>query len=100
MPYAVFGYVHHNRRVAAMVTLRCKTDFALRTDLLQDLGQKIAMHASAFGRINEDDGWLMDNTKSVKEIVNAVADELGEPVIIDQVSIQGQSSWLFINNHW
>ena len=91
LPYAVFAYVHHNRRVASLVTIRCKTDFALRTDLLQDFGNKVAMHASAFGNIDPDSNWLLDSTLSVKAALSKVSDELGEPVIIDKVSIQGLS---------
>ena len=91
LPYAVFVYVHHNRTVASLVTIRCKTDFALRTDLLQDFGNKVAMHASAFGNIDPDSNWLLDSTLSVKAALSKVSDELGEPVIIDKVSIQGLS---------
>ena len=92
MPYAIFGYVHHNRKVASMVTIRCKTDFALRTDLLKDFGNKVAMHAAACSRVNDDDGWLFDNTISVKEMIKRISDELDEPVVINEVSIQGNSS--------
>lgn len=91
LPYAVFAYVHHNRRVASLVTIRCKTDFALRTDLLQDFGNKVAMHASAFGGIDQDANWLLDSTLSVRKALAEVSDQLGEPVIIDKVSIQGLS---------
>jgi elongation factor Ts len=91
LPYAVFAYVHHNRRVASLVTIRCKTDFALRTDLLQDFGNKVAMHASAFGGVEPDADWILDSKLSVKKALEEVATQLGEPVIIDKVAIQGLS---------
>ena len=89
MPYAVFAYVHHNRKVASLITIRCKTDFALRTDLLKDFGHKVAMHASAFGGVELGADWILDNKLSVKKAIAEVSSQLGEPVIIDKVSIQG-----------
>jgi translation elongation factor EF-Ts len=72
-----------------MITLRCKTDFALRTDVLQTLGNQLAMHVSAFGGFNPDASWLMDNSKKVKDVINEVAVQLGEPVVLEHVHVQG-----------
>ncbi len=88
-PYAVFGYVHHNKQNAALVTLECKTDFALRTDLIQTLGKQLAMHAAAFGNIHPDSKWLMDSNQNVATAIKTVADELGEPIQIKEVSVHG-----------
>lgn len=91
MPHAVFAYVHHNRRVASIVTIRCKTDFALRTELLQTLGQNLAMQAAALGKLDLDSDWLLDGAKKVKTVIENAANELGEPVLIDEVHVQGNS---------
>lgn len=89
LPYAVFAYVHHNRRVASLVTISCKTDFALRTDLLQDFGNKVAMHVSAIGDANPDSDWILDGTLKLKKVIENIALQLGEPVTIERVSVQG-----------
>lgn len=91
MPHAVFAYVHHNRSVAAIVTLCCKTDFALRTDLLQKVGNQLAMHAAAFGKLDPEASWVLDGSKKVKDIINEITFQLDEPVLIDQVNVQGTS---------
>lgn len=89
MPHAIFSYVHHNRRVASLVTIRCKTDFALRTDLLQDFGNKVAKQVVAFGDANMDNTWVLDSRLTLKDAIAEIASQLGEPVILDKVSIHG-----------
>jgi elongation factor Ts len=41
------NYVHANKKVAAIVTLACETDFVARTDDFQALAKDIAMHIAA-----------------------------------------------------
>lgn len=40
-------YVHHNGKVAAMVELRCETDFVGRNTDFQQLANQLAMHVAA-----------------------------------------------------
>lgn len=80
-PHAIFAYVHHNQRFGAMVTLTCQTDFALRTDLLQDFGNKLAKHLVATdGREHEDFAWTFDPAKKVKDVMAELSAALGEEV--------------------
>ena len=89
MPHAIFSYVHHNRRVAALVTIQCKTDFALRTDLLGKLGGEVAMHIAAVGKFDPEDAWVLDASRKVKDVIDAAKTELGEPVIVSNVVVSG-----------
>ena len=89
MPYAIFSYVHHNRKIASLVTIRCKTDFALRTDLIKDLGKKISMHVVASGKFDLEDTWILNDSLKVKDVISDIQDQLGEPVIVDDVHISG-----------
>ena len=41
------SYVHANKKVAAIVTLACETDFVARTEDFQTLAKEIAMHVAA-----------------------------------------------------
>ena len=75
-----------------MVTLKCKTDFALRTDILQELGQHLAMHIAANLNLDMDSGWLFDPSKTVKDAVKDVSDELGEPVHVYEISVHGNNT--------
>lgn len=88
MPHSIFSYVHHNRQTASIVKLQCKTDFALRTDLVTDLGHKLAMQTVAVGRLDATDSWIFDSTKKVSDIINAAREKLGEPLIVSNVHLQ------------
>lgn len=89
MPYAVFAYQHHNGQNGALVTLESKTDFALRTELVQNMGRRMAMHAAAYGSLHEDAEWLFDGTKTIGTILNELRSELGEPIAVKEVSVHG-----------
>lgn len=43
----VGAYVHHNSRLAAMVELRCETDFVARTDVFRTLLNQLAEQVAA-----------------------------------------------------
>jgi elongation factor Ts len=90
MPYSIFSYVHHNGRIASLVTIRCKTDFALRTDLIKELGKKMAMQVVALGRFDPEDTWVVDNSYRVREVIDGAKKELGEPILIENVIISGK----------
>ncbi len=85
---AVFAYVHHNHSVAALVTIQCDTDFALRTELVRQTAAKLAMHAVATGSLTHTDPWTFDSSKTVGGILAATAEELGERFEIAEVHVQ------------
>ena len=89
LPHAVFAYVHHNQRVAAMITLKCKTDFALRTDVLQDFGKHLVMQAAAEQKIDMNAPWMFDSSRTVQAVLDETAKALGEPIHVYEVSIHG-----------
>lgn len=86
VPYMVFAYVHHNKQHAALITLEATTDFALRTDIVQELGHKLAMHAAAFYGLDPKAKWLLDDSKTVEVIIQEATEKLGEPLIVAKVS--------------
>lgn len=86
-PHAVFAYVHHDRRLGALITLRCQTDFALRTDLIQELGHKLAMHAAACGSVQMDAPWTFDSSTTVSTVLARAAAKLGEKVELHAVQV-------------
>jgi translation elongation factor EF-Ts len=87
MPRMVFSYVHHNKQSASVVSLHCKTDFALRTDIIATLGKQLAMQLVALGKLDIDDQWIFDSSKCVKDIIQDASDLLGEPVEIGELYV-------------
>jgi elongation factor Ts len=90
MPYSIFSYVHHNGKIASLVTIKCQTDFALRTDLINNLGRKMAMHVVATGRFNLEDPWILDGSRRVQDVINEAKEELGESILVEDVVISGK----------
>lgn len=43
----VASYIHHNKKLGALVELQCETDFVARTDEFVMLANEIAMHVAA-----------------------------------------------------
>src|SRR5262249_20918447 len=43
----VHSYIHHNRRIGALVEVDCESDFVARTDDFQKLVQQIALQVAA-----------------------------------------------------
>jgi len=43
----IHSYIHHNRRLGALVELNCESDFVARTDDFRKLAQQIALQVAA-----------------------------------------------------
>lgn len=43
----IFSYVHHNKKIAAMVELQCETDFVSGNEEFKKLGNEFAMQAAS-----------------------------------------------------
>ena len=41
------AYIHHTRRIGALVELNCETDFVARTDEFRELARNLAMQVAA-----------------------------------------------------
>lgn len=87
-PSAIFAYVHHNRRVAALVTLRCQTDFALRCDVVQEFGNRLAQHAAATGGAAPEAAWIFSPAKTIADMLAELKATLREDLQIAQVHVQ------------
>ncbi len=76
-------YVHANKRVGAMVELRCETDFVAKLDVFKELAHELCLQVAA---INSEQGalmsqpWIKDETKTIKELVEEYIAKLGENI--------------------
>ncbi|NWF78340.1 MAG: translation elongation factor Ts [Chloroflexi bacterium] len=93
------AYIHHNKRVGALVELNCETDFVARTaefkELAHDLAMQIAATAPQFLAIEDmppqaeadpqkacllSQPFVKDPTKTVQEIIAATIAKVGENI--------------------
>ena len=85
------GLVHsyvHNDRIGVMLELRAETDFVVRSEPFQTLAHEIAMQISAMDPKSMEDllvqPYIKDESKTVKDLVNAVIAKVGENVTVNQ----------------
>jgi len=97
----VDAYIHHTRRVGALVELNCETDFVARTpefkDLAHDLAMQIAAAAPQFVTSEEippeaeaetdpqtvcllNQPFIKDPTRTVQEIIAETVAKVGENI--------------------
>lgn len=75
---AIFTYVHHNKKIGAMVTINCETDFVAMNDAFQALGNDIAMHIASVNPENNKD--LLDSP-FIKNPKTTIGDLLKEQIL-------------------
>lgn len=81
---AIFSYVHHNGKVASLVTLLCETDFVASNKDFQDLGKKLAMQCTSSNPKSEEDflklPYLLDESKTVDTVIKDLILKIGENI--------------------
>jgi elongation factor Ts len=74
-------YMHHNKRLGALVELNCETDFVARTDDFKTLAQQIALQVAGANPLYI----------SKDEIPSGSEDNPKEVVLLEQAFIQDES---------
>ncbi len=93
------SYMHHNKRLGALVELNCETDFVGRTDDFRTLAQKIALQVAGAGPLylskedipagSDDDPkqvclleqpFIQDESRTMQELINEAIAKTGENI--------------------
>lgn len=86
----VDAYVHADRRLAALVKVKCETDFVARNDEFRAFAHDLAMQAAAMGaRTSEElleQPFIKDPKKTVRDLVKEIIAKFGENVEVISVS--------------
>lgn len=84
----IFSYVHHNRKVAAIVELRSETDFVSVNKEFQDLGNEIAMQVASIPADDTDklmkQPYIRDQEKTIGDIIKDAVFKFGENIKISR----------------
>lgn len=82
----VASYIHAGGKIGALVELASETDFVARNPDFQNLAQEVAMQVAAMKPASVDDllaqAYIRDASKTVKDLVTAVAVSTGENVSV------------------
>jgi len=82
-----YSYIHAER-IGVLLEVRAETDFVVRSEPFRKLVHELAMQIAASAPANVDEllaqPYIKDESKPVKDILNAVIAQVGENVIIKQ----------------
>lgn len=82
----IFVYAHHTGKTVGLVELLCETDFVAKNDLFETLGKDLAMQVASMGDEKfEDQDFIKDGSKKVKEMVKELIAKTGENVKLGKV---------------
>lgn len=85
----VFSYIHHNKKIGALITLLCETDFVAKNDGFQQLGNDIAMQVAS----TDPDGiealleesFIKDPKHTIDELLKEQILKLGENISVGDI---------------
>ena len=83
---AIFTYVHHNRKIGAMVSLLCETDFVALNEDFKQLGNDIAMQVASIDPEDSkallESSFIKDQNTTIEQLVKDNILKLGENITI------------------
>lgn len=86
---AIFSYVHHNKKVAALVELLCETDFVSGNTEFQSLGQEIAMQIASLKAEDPEEllkqEYIRDSSKLISDLIKDAVLKFGENIKIGKM---------------
>jgi len=79
------SYIHPDKRIGAMIELRCETDFVAKSKYFKELAHELCLQISAMDP--EEDSllsqpWVKDETKTIRELIDEYVAKLGENIIV------------------
>ena len=78
----IFSYVHHNKKVAALLELQCETDFVSGNVDFQKLGGELAMQAASMPAKNVEEfmkqAYIRDPGKKIEDLLKDAVLKFGE----------------------
>ncbi|MEN9327403.1 MAG: hypothetical protein RI947_211 [Candidatus Parcubacteria bacterium] len=82
----IFSYVHHNKKVAALLELQCETDFVGGNVDFQKLGGELAMQAASMPAENIEEfmkqAYIREPGKKVEDLIKDAVLKFGENIRI------------------
>lgn len=84
------SYVHHNKKIAAMIELQTETDFVSGNEEFQKLAQEIAMQAASVPADNIEalleQAYIREPKKTINDLLKDAVLKFGENIKISRMS--------------
>lgn len=85
----IFCYVHHNRKIAAMIELLTETDFVAGNEEFKTLGQEIAMQAATNAAPDVKSfvaqEYIRDPSKKIEDLIKEAVLKFGENIKVSRI---------------
>jgi len=80
------NYIHPNKKIGAMVELRCESDFVARSKDFQVLAHELCLQIAAMSPEDKksflSQPWIKDETKMIKGLIDEYIAKLGENIVV------------------
>lgn len=84
----VESYIHSNKKIGVIIQLGCESDFVAKSTDFQKLAHELCLQVAA---MNPEEGlldsleqqlWIKDGTKTIKDLINECVAKFGENIAI------------------
>lgn len=83
---SLFSYLHHNKKIGALLELLCETDFVAKNSDFQKLGQELVMQVASMKPKNVKEllsqAYIKDLSKTVDNLIKEYILKIGENIKI------------------
>lgn len=80
----IFSYVHHNKKIAALLELQTETDFVSGNVEFQQLGQELAMQCASVPAENVEEflaqNYIREPSKTINDLIKDAVLKFGENI--------------------
>ena len=81
------SYIHPNKRIGAMVKLRCESDFVARSDEFKKLAHELCLQIAAVDPEEtplKSQPWIKDESRTIGDLINEYIAKLGENIVVEK----------------
>jgi len=86
---AIFSYIHHNKKIAALIELLCETDFVSNNAEFQKLGSELTMQLASVPAKTSDEllnqDYIRDPGKKIADLIKEAVLKFGENIKINRI---------------
>lgn len=77
------SYIHPNKKIGAMLELRCESDFVSKSEEFRKLAHELCLQIAAMGKEETPllkQLWIKDEKKTIQELINEYIIRMGENI--------------------
>ncbi|MFH1181318.1 MAG: translation elongation factor Ts [bacterium] len=81
------SYIHPNKKVGAIIKLRCETDFVAKSPDFQTLAHELCLQIAAIDPEESpvlEQPWIKDQSKTIKDLMEEYVAKLGENIVLEK----------------